>query len=116
MSSAVAWWTVVLVVGALNYLSRLSFIALFARLDIPPVVARALRFVPAAMLTAIVVPAVVFTAPATLAFSYTNPKLVAALAAAFLAWYTRSATVTMVGGMIALWIVQWVFRIMGTIA
>ncbi len=55
-----AWWTVILVVGALNYLSRLSFIAVFARVEMPPAIARALRFVPAAMLTAIVVPAVVF--------------------------------------------------------
>lgn len=110
MSPAWTWWIVILVVGALNYLSRLSFIALFARIEMPPVVARALRFVPAAMLTAIVVPAVVFTAPATLVFSYTNPKLVAALVAAFVAWRTKSATATMLTGMIALWIVQWLLR------
>src|SRR5204862_3497014 len=66
------WWIVIFAVGSLNYLSRLSFIALFARVEIPPFVARALRFVPAAMLTAIVVPAVVFTAPAALQISYTN--------------------------------------------
>ena len=107
MSSAWTWWIVILVVGALNYLSRLSFIAVFARVEIPPVVARALRFVPAAMLTAIVVPAVVFVAPATLAFSYTNPKLVAALVAASIAWRTKSATATMAAGMAALWIAQW---------
>ncbi len=100
----------ILVVGSLNYLSRLSFIAAFARVEIPPFVARALRFVPAAMLSAIVVPAVVFTAPATLQFSYTNPKLVAALAAALIAWRTKSATATMAGGMVALWVAQWVLR------
>ena len=78
MSSAIEWWVVILVVGALNYLSRLSFIAVFAQFEMPPLVARALRFVPAAMLMAIVVPAVVFSTPGTLAFTYTNPKLVAA--------------------------------------
>ncbi|MEP6657164.1 MAG: AzlD domain-containing protein [Betaproteobacteria bacterium] len=101
---------VILAVGALNYLSRLSFIAVFSRVEMPPSVARALRFVPAAMLTAIVVPAVVFVAPATLAFSYTNPKLVAALIAAIVAWRTKSATATMAVGMIALWTVQWLLR------
>ena len=110
MSSAWTWWIVILVVGMLNYLSRLSFIALFARVEIPPFIARALRFVPAAMLTAIVVPAVVFAAPATLAFSYTNPKLVAALVAAFVAWRTKSATATMGTGMVALWTAQWLLR------
>lgn len=110
MSPMWTWWIVILVVGALNYLSRLSFIAVFARVDIPPLVARALRFVPAAMLTAIVVPAVVFTAPATLVFSYTNPKLAAALVAALVAWRTKSATATMVIGMVALWTAQWLLR------
>ena len=113
MSSTLEWWVIIIVVGALNYLSRLSFIAVFARLDMPPRIARGLRFVPAAMLTAIVVPAVVFTAPATLSLSYANPKLVAALIAAGIAWRTRNATATMVGGMVALWAVQWLIRNVG---
>ena len=108
MSPAWTWWIVILVVGALNYLSRLSFIALFARIGCRPLLPGAA--LPAAMLTAIVVPAIVFTAPATLVFSYTNPKLVAALVAAFVAWRTKSATATMMIGMIALWIVQWLLR------
>ena len=110
MNSAWTWWIVILVVGSLNYLSRLSFIAVFARVEIPPLVRRALRFVPAAMLSAIVVPAVVFTAPATLQLSYANPKLAAALAAAVIAWRTKSATATMTGGMVSLWIAQWLLR------
>ena len=107
MSSALGWWAVILAVGALNYLSRLSFIALFARIEMPTFVARALRFVPAAMLTAIVVPAVVFVAPETLAFSYTNPKLVAALVAWAVAWRTGNAMATMGVGMATLWLAQW---------
>jgi len=113
MSSAIAWWTVIVVVGALNYLSRLSFIAIFARIEIPPSVSRALRFVPAAMLTAIVVPAVVFIAPGTTSLSLTNPKLVAALVATFLAWRFKSATITMVAGMVTLWLAQWLVRLYG---
>jgi branched-subunit amino acid transport protein len=111
VSSTIAWWAVITVVGVLNFLSRLSFIAVFARVEMPPPVARALRFVPAAMLTAIVVPAVVFVAPGALAFSYTNPKLVAALVATFIAWKARSAVATMATGMVALWLVQWLLRI-----
>ncbi len=113
MSSTIAWWAVILVVGALNFLSRLSFIAVFARVEMPASVARALRFVPAAMLTAIVVPAVVFAAPGTLAFSYANPKLVAALSATFIAWTTRSPVATMATGMAALWLAQWLLGMAG---
>src|SRR5580765_4333426 len=108
--AASTWWIVILVVGSLNYLSRLSFIAVFARFEIPPLVRRALRFVPAAMLSAIVVPAIVFAAPATLQPSYANPKLAAALAAAVIAWRTKSATATMTGGMLSLWVAQWLLH------
>jgi branched-subunit amino acid transport protein len=84
MSTTLAWWTIIVVVGALNYLSRLSFIAVFARVEMPEPVARALRFVPAAMLTAIVSrPS--YSSRRRLGFSYTNPKLVAALVAALVA-------------------------------
>ncbi len=110
MSGTLSLWIVILAVGALNYLSRLSFIALFARIEMPPLVARALRFVPAAMLTAIVVPAVVFVAPGSVALAPPNPKLVAALAAAAVAWRTRSPTATMIVGMAALWLAQWLLR------
>ena len=113
MSAALAWWIIIVVVAAINFLSRLSFIAVFARVDMPPFVARALRFVPAAMLTAIVVPSVVFTAPATIEFSYTNPKLVAVLVAAVLAWRTRSVALTIAAGMVTLWVAQWALRAVG---
>ena len=56
MDATLKLWAVILVVGALNYLSRLSFIALFSRRTIPPLLARALRYVPAAMLTALILP------------------------------------------------------------
>jgi len=63
MDATLKLWAVILIVGALNYLSRLSFIALFARRQVPPLLGRAFRYVPAAMLTALIVPMVV-TLPA----------------------------------------------------
>ena len=59
MEAALKLWAVIFAVGALNYLSRLSFIAFFARRTMPPLLARALKYVPAAMLTALIVPMVV---------------------------------------------------------
>jgi len=107
MSAAIAWWIIIVTVAVINFLSRLSFIAIFARVDMPPFVARALRFVPAAMLTAIVVPPIVFAGPSTLAFSYANPKLVAALIAAAIAWRTKNVSLTIATGMATLWAAQW---------
>ena len=41
MDGAVKLWIVILAVGALNYASRLSFIAFFASREMPPLLARA---------------------------------------------------------------------------
>ncbi len=58
MDATLKLWVVIFAVGLLNYLSRLSFIAVFARRSMPPLLARALKYVPAAMLTALVLPMV----------------------------------------------------------
>ena len=103
MSSPSAWWTVILVVGALNYLSRLSFIAVFARTSMPPLLARALKYVPAAMLTALILP-MILAAPASAAPF--NTRVVAAIVAGIVAFYTHSTLKTLGAGMAALWLLQ----------
>ena len=109
MTSALELWLVIVAVGGLTYLSRLSFIALFARWEMPSFVARALRFVPAAMLTAIVLPAVALRGSGVDP-ALAHDKLAAALLASVVAWRTRSPTATMVAGMVALWLIQWALR------
>ena len=104
MEGALKLWAVILAVGALNYASRLSFIAFFARREMPPLLARALRYVPAAMLTALIVPMIFVPVPGGGPF---NPKIVAALAAGAVAWTTRSTLKTMAAGMAVLWLLQW---------
>lgn len=99
-------WSLIVVVGAINFLSRLSFIAFFARREMPPLLARALRHVPAAMLTAIVVPAIVFATPGVLRLDIGNVKLVAALIAGIVAWRWRNTLLTIGVGMVALWLLQ----------
>jgi branched-subunit amino acid transport protein len=109
-------WLVIFAVGAITYASRLSFIALFSRREMPPLLARALRHVPVAMVTAIVVPAIVFASPGVLAIDPGNAKLVAALVAGSVAWWCQSGTarvgwsirgngavLTIAVGMIVLW-------------
>ena len=103
MEGALKLWAIILLVGALNYASRLSFIALFSRRSIPPLLARALRFVPAAMLTALIVPMVV--APGG-AIEPASPRVLAALVAAAVAFRTRSTLATLAAGMLVLWTVQ----------
>jgi branched-subunit amino acid transport protein len=105
METALKLWTVIFAVGALNYLSRLSFIALFARRTMPPLLARALKYVPAAMLTALILPMVIdwHGVPA----DFATPRVAAALIATAVAFATRSTLATLGAGMAALWLLQW---------
>lgn len=107
MSDTLTFWFVIIAVGALTYLSRLSFIALFARQRMPSLVARALRYVPAAMLTAIVVSAVVLGGAGDPDAAPAGAKAMAATVAALVAWRTRSVVATIVTGMAVLWLVRW---------
>lgn len=107
MNRELTIWLLILAVGAITYTARLSFIALFARRRMPPLLAEALKHVPVAMLTAIVVPAVVFVPAGVLRLDFGNPKLVAALVAGAVAWWTKSAVSTIVVGMGVLWLLRW---------
>lgn len=91
--------------GLLTFLTRLSFIALLGRLETPPRLARALRFVPPAILSAVIVPELVLRQGA-LALSPGNERLVAGLAAALVAWLTKNVLATIAVGMAALWALQ----------
>jgi branched-subunit amino acid transport protein len=107
MSKELTIWLLIFAVGAITYTARISFIALFARRDMPPLLAEALKHVPVAMLTAIVVPAVVFMPADVLRLDPGNPKLIAALVAGAVAWWTKSAVTTIVAGMSALWALRY---------
>jgi len=105
MDATLKLWTVIFAVGLLNYLSRLSFIAVFARRSMPPILARALKYVPAAMLTALILPMIV-AGPAAAPAMVVSPRVVAAIIAGAVAFFTRSSLWTLVTGMSALWLLQ----------
>ena len=96
-------WAGILVMALVTFLLRLSFIGLEGRLQLPPLARRALRLVPAAVLPALVVPAVLLPA-GTLDVSPGNPRIIAALAGAVVAWRTRSMFATLVAGLAVLWL------------
>lgn len=107
MESALKIWAVILALGAINYLTRLSFIAFFAQRAMPPLLVRALKYVPAAMLTALVLPMIVEVHDG--APDFASPKVFAALIAVVVALVTRSTLGTLVAGMAALWLIKWLW-------
>ena len=98
-------WLTMLVLGALTFGIRLSFILLMGRFQAPEWVLRALRFVPPAVLTAIVFPEV-FMPSGQLNISAGNERLLAGLLAAAVAWRTKNAVLTVVVGMAVLWLLR----------
>ena len=104
MSTLTLWLTIV-GTGAGTFALRLSFIALLGRIETPLFLGRALRFVPAAVLTAVVIP-LLFYVNGALDVSLGNERLLAGLAAALISWRTKSIPFTLGGGMVTLWTLQ----------
>jgi branched-subunit amino acid transport protein len=98
---ALTAWVMILGLGATSLATRGSFVLFLTRFEVPRPVQRALRFVPPAVFTALVIPELVF-AGGKLSIGLGNPKLVAALVAAPVAWWTRNTIVTILVGMVAL--------------
>ncbi|MCL4529165.1 MAG: AzlD domain-containing protein [Chloroflexi bacterium] len=98
-------WLVMLLGGLLTYGMRLSFIYLFGRFEVPVMVRRALRFVPPAVLSAIVFPELLMPS-GTLDFSLGNRRLLAGAIAILVAAWTKNTLLTILAGMAALLILQ----------
>jgi branched-subunit amino acid transport protein len=100
-------WITLIIIGLLTFLTRLSFIVLFGRWQPPAWLQRALRFVPPAVLTAIIFPELLMR-DGQLAVWPLNPRLLAGVLAGLVAWRTKSALLTILSGMLALYLIQWV--------
>jgi branched-subunit amino acid transport protein len=98
-------WLVILLAGLLTFGTRLSFILLLDRLKIPAWFRRGLRFVPVAVLSAIILPELA-SRNAVLDLSLQNPQLYAGALAVLVAWRTKNVLLTIIVGMVALLIFQ----------
>jgi len=94
-------WLVFIAGGVFTYLTRLSFIALFGRQEIPPLVQRSLRFVPPAILSAIIFQEL-FIRSGQIDISASNLRLMAGLAAGIVAWRIRQPLLVILIGMAVL--------------
>jgi len=98
-------WIIMLGLAIGTFLLRSSFILLLGEREIHPLMERALRFVPAAVLSALVVPEIL-TRHNSLLISPRNPQLIAAIVAVVVARRSRSVVLTILGGMATLWALE----------
>lgn len=99
-------WFVMVIGGLITFAIRFSFIYLFGRFHIPDTVRKALHYVPPAVLSAIVFPELLLPDGA-LNLSLENHRLLAGLVAVVVAWFSKNTLVTILAGMIALFLLQW---------
>ncbi len=95
---------------AVTIAARYPLLVLVGKINLPRAVLRALRFVPTAVLTAIVAPAALFPHSA-LEIQFTNEYLVASLVAALVAWRSRNVLLTILIGMAALLAWRWLLSL-----
>ena len=103
--STLTLWLTILGAGVVTFGLRLSFVVLLGRVEVPAYLVKALRFVPAAVLTAVVIP-LLFYSNGSLDVSLGNDRLLAGMVAALVAWRTKSVVFTLGAGMAALWTLQ----------
>ena len=103
-ASATLVWTAVVVIAVGTWLFRVSFVFLFGYIDeVPPWVDRTLRFIPPAIIVAIIAPRLLIV-DGSLAVGLANERLVAGAAAVVVAWYTEHIFATIAAGMVVLWV------------
>ena len=97
-------WLTILGMGLITYAIRLSFMVLGERGQVSAVFQRGLRYVPTAVLSAIILPELLQPG-GTLDISLGNARLLAGLIAALIAWRTQNVLWTIGVGMGVLWLI-----------
>ena len=104
-NTPVALGLIILGMGVVTYAIRLSPMMLLGRVEGRPLMRRALRFVPPAVLSALIFPELLLPG-GTPALSPENPRLLAGALAALIAWRTKNALLAIAAGMMTLWVLQ----------
>lgn len=98
-------WLVMLLGGLITFAMRFSLIYLFGRLQVPETMRKALHYVPPAVLSAIIFPELLLH-EGVLDASLDNTRLLAGLVAIVVAWFSKNTLITIIAGMIALFLLQ----------
>jgi branched-subunit amino acid transport protein len=105
MTTRVSLWLIILGGMLVTYATRLSFIALVPYEQMPAWFRRGLRYVPPAVLAALVLPA--FLMPdGIVSLSINNHRLLAGVVAMLAAWRVKNTWLTIASGMVALWLLS----------
>lgn len=103
-------WVTIGLAGLLTFAIRLSFIYLLGRITAPAWFMRALRYVPVAVLSALIVPDTI-TWQGAVTLSWRNPQIWAATVAILVALRVKNVLVIIGAGMVALLVFRWLLGV-----
>ena len=101
-------WLIILGMSMATFGQRASFLLLPEHVQLPALLRRALRFVPAAVLTAIWAPELLLQ-KGVLSLALGNERLLAGIIAVAIAWRFRVTFGTIIAGLLALHLFDWMF-------
>ena len=100
-------WLVMILGGIFTFGTRFVMLSGWVAHGLPRWLIDALAFVPIAVLTAILVPAVLIDPATQQIIVIGNARVVAAVIATIIALLTRNVIATITSGLATLWFVQW---------
>jgi len=100
-------WLVMIIGGIFTFGTRFVMLSGWVAHGLPRWLIDALAFVPIAVLTAILVPAVLIDPATQQIIVIGNKRIVAAVVATIIALLTRNVIATISSGLATLWFVQW---------
>jgi branched-subunit amino acid transport protein len=100
-------WLLILGMAVVTFLCRYPVLALVSKVGLPARLVNALRFIPVAVLTAIIAPAMLMPNGRQVELTLYNSHLVAGLAAMLVAWRSRQLLPTIVVGMALFGLWRW---------
>ena len=101
-------WLIILGMSVATFGQRASFLLLPEHVQLPALLRRALRYVPAAVLTAIWAPELLLQ-KGVLSLALANERLLAGIIAVAIAWRFRVTFGTIIAGLLALHLFDWMF-------
>ena len=100
-------WLVMVMTGIFTFGTRFVMLTGWVARGLPRWLVDALGFVPIAVLTAIIVPAVLIDSATQQIIVMQNARLHAAIIATIVALLTRNVIATISSGLATLWVLQW---------
>lgn len=97
-------WLLILGMAAVTVAVRYPVLALVSRMTLHPLLLDGMRYIPPAVLAAIIVPALLMPHGAQVEFTWRNEYLIAGIVAGLVAWRTRNLLLTIALGMASFWI------------